>query len=67
MTLQGTMELAYELAVRNDLQYPKSRDKNQKASADWLVGFKKRNPHLALRKPVYIFGSYYRIQPSYSE
>lgn len=51
LTRKTVMSLAYELAKKNSLKYPANWDKNQEAGVDWLSGFMKRNPTLAIRKP----------------
>lgn len=51
LTRKNVMSLAYELAKNNSLKYPGNWDKNQEAGVDWLSGFMKRNPTLAIRKP----------------
>ncbi|CAH1973364.1 unnamed protein product [Acanthoscelides obtectus] len=45
-------ELAYEMAVRNNIPIPNSWKINKCASKDWLRAFVKRNPTLSLRMPV---------------
>lgn len=44
-------KLAYQLAKKNVLVYPKTWDENQMAGFDWFMGFRDRNPSLSLRKP----------------
>lgn len=51
LTRKNVMSLAYDLAKKNNLKYPANWDKNQEAGVDWLNGFMKRNPTLAIRKP----------------
>lgn len=49
----GTQELrrvAYELAEKNGIRHPFSKDKKL-AGQDWVAGFLKRYPALTLRRP----------------
>jgi len=43
--------LAFEMAKINNIQTPAQWDKDKAAGREWLHGFKKRHPELALRKP----------------
>jgi len=43
--------LAYNFAEANGKSRPKSWDMNNCAGRDWLYGFMKRRPELALRSP----------------
>nr|XP_039252971.1 jerky protein homolog-like [Styela clava] len=44
-------ELAYEMAVKNGTNIPRSWVENSRAGRDWLYGFMQRHPKLSLRKP----------------
>jgi hypothetical protein len=44
-------KLAYEMAVRNRVKYPKSWDREKEAGVDWMWGFMRRHPQLSLRTP----------------
>ncbi|KAK3933179.1 Lactase-like protein [Frankliniella fusca] len=44
-------QLAYQMATRNKIEYPKDWDKEEIAGKDLLYGFRKRNPTLSMRKP----------------
>ncbi|KAE8744011.1 hypothetical protein FOCC_FOCC009377, partial [Frankliniella occidentalis] len=44
-------QLAYQMATRNKIEYPKNWDKEEIAGKEWLFGFRKRNPTLSMRKP----------------
>lgn len=44
-------KLAYELAAKNHLKYPKTWDVNKKAGVEWFYGFMHRHPSISLRTP----------------
>lgn len=50
LTARDVKVLAYQLAIRNGKAHPFKECMNM-AGRDWLVGFLKRNPQLAIRKP----------------
>ena len=50
LSLAELRRIAYELAERNKLPHPFSRDKKL-AGKDWAYAFMKRNPELSLRSP----------------
>lgn len=51
LTPQKMRKLAYECAVAENKDYPKTWDKENLASVEWYHGFRHRNPVLSLRKP----------------
>lgn len=51
LTTMETRVLAHQYAVANNVNCHESWFEQQKASADWLTGFLKRNPQLSIRKP----------------
>lgn len=51
LTRKSAMQLAYELAKRNNLKFPDSWNTKQQAGVDWLEAYMKRNPELSIRKP----------------
>lgn len=51
LTYSSFRKLAYEFAFKNNLPHPSNWNTLKEASEDWLFGFLKRNPSLALRKP----------------
>ena len=51
LTPSQTRQLAFEMAVKNNLPMPTSWKKEGKAGKEWLVQFLKRNPTLSVRKP----------------
>ena len=50
LSLKQCRKLAYELAAKNKLQHPFSQTEKM-AGADWMSGFLKRHPVLALWEP----------------
>lgn len=50
LSYQAARSFAYEFAIKNNISHPPSWDTHNKAGIDWLQGFIKRNPSLALRK-----------------
>lgn len=50
LTKQDVLSLAYQLAEKNKIPHPFSAERG-KAGVDWLKGFRKRNPDIALRSP----------------
>lgn len=43
--------VAYQMAKVNNIQYPTSWDKDQRAGIEWLRSFKLRHPELRMKKP----------------
>ena len=50
LTRKQVMQLAYQFADENKLNFPKNWHENQCAGFDWYYGFMKKNPALSLRK-----------------
>ncbi|XP_060804467.1 tigger transposable element-derived protein 6-like [Amyelois transitella] len=50
LTKQDVLSLAYQLATKNNIKHPFSTEK-ERAGVDWLRGFRKRHPDIALRSP----------------
>lgn len=51
LSLKDCCQLAYELAVKNNLKVPEKWHVEKLASVDWLKGFRRRFPTLSLRIP----------------
>lgn len=51
LTRIDVRKFAYQLAVKNELDFPDSWRTNNMAGQDWLKGFRKRHPDLSIRKP----------------
>lgn len=51
LTAKETRQLAYQLAIANQLKVPSSWLSNQIAGVDWLRSFRKRHSDISLRKP----------------
>ncbi|XP_023312361.1 uncharacterized protein LOC111692544 [Anoplophora glabripennis] len=51
LNTQKVRELAYEMAVRNNINMPDTWRRNKCASKDWLRAFIKRTRSLSIRKP----------------
>ena len=50
LTLQKIRDLAYEIAVRNNIKKPANWDERRTASIDWVQGFMQRNKSIFLGK-----------------
>lgn len=51
LTAKETRQLAYQLAIANNLKVPSSWLSNQMAGVDWLKSFRNRQSDISLRKP----------------
>lgn len=51
LSTKTTRRLAFEYASVNSRKYPKTWNENKSAGKEWLLGFMKRQPQLALRTP----------------
>ncbi|XP_024887864.1 uncharacterized protein LOC112464850 [Temnothorax curvispinosus] len=51
LTRKQVLELAYQLAVVNKIDCPKSWHEKKAAGYDWFYSYMKRHPALSLRKP----------------
>lgn len=51
LTPKNVRELAYELAIANQIQVPDTWINAKMASAEWFYKFLKRQPNLSLREP----------------
>ena len=51
LSAKSARKLAYQFAIKANKSFPSNWEKNKSAGKDWLSGFLKRFPELALRKP----------------
>uniref|UniRef100_H2YFE2 DDE-1 domain-containing protein n=1 Tax=Ciona savignyi TaxID=51511 RepID=H2YFE2_CIOSA len=51
LTTVDTRKLAFEMAQKNNLDFPQQWSENKLAGKDWLRGFIQRNPRISIRQP----------------
>lgn len=51
LTPKNVKRLAYEMALKNNINIPPTWNETQMAGSDWFFGFMKRHPRLSIRCP----------------